>query len=141
MMPDDLSCVKVEWENQLQEISKELTELGGQSIPLMWNLPMVLSILMRSHGTLTWKWGMPIYFATCDSSAQRFLTRGFSISWLNLCPCQWLAASRSCGLQELNCLVQDGPIHCEFLDVFPMLDVFLVAEVVFELPRMSPSWA
>lgn len=55
MMPDDLRCVKVEWENQLQEISKELNELGGQSIPLMWNLPMVLSIVMRSHGTLTWK--------------------------------------------------------------------------------------
>ena len=60
MMPDDLSCVKVEWENQLQGISKELNELGGQSIPLMWNLPMVLSIVMRSHGTLTWKRGMPI---------------------------------------------------------------------------------
>lgn len=91
MMPDDLRCVKVEWENQLQEISKELNELGGQSIPLMWNLPMVLSIVMRSHGTLTWKRGMPTYFATCDSSTQRFVTKGFSISWLNLCPCQRLA--------------------------------------------------
>ena len=90
MMPDDLKCVKVEWENQLQRISKELNELGGQSIPLMWNLPMVLSLVMRSHGTLTWKWGIPIYFATCDSSTQRFVTRGLSISWLNLCPCQRL---------------------------------------------------